>query len=157
MTTLLATTAAPAVRSAAARAIDVVKTYGRGDTAVRALDRASLEVDRGRLTAIMGPSGSGKSTLMHVLAGLDDVDSGTVMIGETEVTGLSEKQRTLLRRRRIGFVFQAFNLVPALTAAENIALPLALAGERPEQEWFDQLVATLDLQERLDDELRDLD
>ena len=150
MTTLLATTAAPAVRSAAARAIDVVKTYGRGDTAVRALDRASLEVDRGRLTAIMGPSGSGKSTLMHVLAGLDDVDSGTVMIGETEVTGLSEKQRTLLRRRRIGFVFQAFNLIPALTAAENIALPLALAGERPEQEWFDQLVATLDLQERLD-------
>ncbi|HET8598872.1 MAG TPA: ABC transporter ATP-binding protein [Segeticoccus sp.] len=137
-------------RTIAARAVDVVKTYGRGDTAVRALDGASLEVEAGRLTAIMGPSGSGKSTLMHVLAGLDDVDSGSVHVGHTDLSRLGEKARTLLRRQRIGFVFQAFNLVPALTAAENIALPLTLAGGRPDPAWMDQLVDTLGLRDRLD-------
>jgi len=136
-------------RAVAARALDVVKTYGRGDTAVRALDGATIEVETGRLTAIMGPSGSGKSTLMHVLAGLDDVDSGTVHLGDTEVTGLKELDRTLLRRQRVGFVFQAFNLVPALTAAENIALPLTLAGRRPDPAWLDRLVATLGLADRM--------
>jgi putative ABC transport system ATP-binding protein len=152
MTTQLVPTSgteAKSPRAVAARAVDVVKSYGRGDTTVLALDRASIEIETGRLTAIMGPSGSGKSTLMHVLAGLDDVDSGSVQLGETELTGLSEKDRTLLRRQRIGFVFQAFNLVPALTAAENIVLPLTLAGKKPEPEWLDRLVTTLGLADRL--------
>ncbi len=146
MTTLLETTT---VRDAAAAAVDVVKTYGRGDAAVRALDGASLAVERGRFTAVMGPSGSGKSTLMHVLAGLDGVDGGTVRVGETDLSTLSERERTLLRRDRIGFVFQSFNLVPSLTAAENITLPLALAGRRPDAAWIDELVATLRLADRL--------
>jgi putative ABC transport system ATP-binding protein len=146
--TTTSTASAPSA-TVAVRAVDVVKTYGRGATAVRALDGASLAVERGRLTAIMGPSGSGKSTLMHVMAGLDDVDSGSVRLGDTEVTGLSEKARTLLRRQRIGFVFQAFNLVPALTAAENIALPLTLAGRHPDPAWLDRLVSTLGLADRM--------
>ncbi len=133
----------------AAAAREVVKTYGHGDAAVRALDGASVEIAAGAFTAIMGPSGSGKSTLMHVLAGLDDVDSGTVTIGDTDVTALGEKGRTLLRRRRVGFVFQAFNLVPALTAAENIALPLTLAGRRPDPQWYAELVDVLGLAGRL--------
>jgi putative ABC transport system ATP-binding protein len=133
----------------AARAVDVVKTYGRGDTAVRALDGATIEIERARLTAIMGPSGSGKSTLMHVLAGLDDIDSGTIELGDTDITELSEKARTLLRRERIGFVFQAFNLVPALSAAENIALPLTLAGKHPDPLWLSRLIDTLGLNDRL--------
>jgi putative ABC transport system ATP-binding protein len=137
------------VRTVAARAREVVKTYGRGDAQVRALDGASLDVATGQFTAIMGPSGSGKSTLMHVLAGLDDIDSGTVHLGETDVTGLDEKGRTLLRRSRIGFVFQNFNLVPALTAAENIALPLTLAGSRPDPAWVTRLVEILGLGNRL--------
>jgi putative ABC transport system ATP-binding protein len=136
-------------RDAAASAIDVVKIYGRDDTAVRALDGASLAVERGRFTAVMGPSGSGKSTLMHVLAGLDDIDGGQVRLGETDLSALSERERTQLRRDRIGFVFQSFNLVPSLNAAENITLPLALAGRRPDQAWIDELVTTLGLGDRL--------
>jgi putative ABC transport system ATP-binding protein len=136
-------------RTLAASAQDVVKVYGRGAAAVRALDGASLDVERGTFTAVMGPSGSGKSTLMHVLAGLDDVDGGVVRLGETDLSTLSERSRTLLRRERVGFVFQSFNLVPTLTAAENIALPLALAGRRPDPDWLDELVATLGLGDRL--------
>jgi len=133
----------------AAQAIGLVKTYGRGEAAVRALNGADLEAPAGELTAIMGPSGSGKSTLMHALAGLDSVDSGRVLLGDTDLTELSERQRTLLRRDRIGFVFQSFNLVPALTAAENIALPLTLAGKKPDPAWLQRLVEVLGLADRL--------
>jgi putative ABC transport system ATP-binding protein len=133
----------------AAEAVDVAKTYGRGDTAVRALDGASLTVGTGQFTAVMGPSGSGKSTLMHAMAGLDTVDAGTLRLGGTDLTGLDEKQRTLLRRERVGFGFQSFSLVPALTAAENIALPLRLAGTKPDGELLRELVATLGLEGRL--------
>ena len=143
------TTAAPPAVAVAVRARDVVKTYGRGDTAVRALDGASLSIPAGQFTAVMGPSGSGKSTLMHALAGLDDVDAGQVLLGGTDLTALSERQRTLVRRDRIGFVFQSFNLVPTLTAAENIELPLTLAGRRPDRDWLDQLAGTLGLTQRL--------
>ncbi|MGY1833116.1 ABC transporter ATP-binding protein [Geodermatophilus sp. SYSU D01180] len=135
--------------SIAARAVDVVKTHGRGEAAVRALDAASVAIPAGELTAVMGPSGSGKSTLVHALAGLDSIDSGQVFVGDTDLTSLSERDRTLLRRERLGFVFQAFNLVPALTAAENIALPLTLAGKRPDPAWMDELVHVLGLGERL--------
>ncbi|MGY1914247.1 ABC transporter ATP-binding protein [Blastococcus sp. SYSU DS0973] len=134
----------------AARAIDLVKTYGRGEAAVRALDGASVAIPAGKFTAVMGPSGSGKSTLVHALAGLDRVDSGCVLLGDTDLTTLSERDRTLLRRERLGFVFQAFNLIPALTAAENIALPLTLAGKRPDPAWQAELVAMLGLGDRLD-------
>ena len=141
----------------AIRADDLVKTYGHGAATVRALDGATVDLHRGAFTAIMGPSGSGKSTLMHALAGLDSVDSGRVVLtadpatgaGEVDVTDLTERQRTLLRRDRIGFVFQAYNLVPALTAAENICLPLTLAGSKPDSEWLARLVATLGLADRL--------
>jgi putative ABC transport system ATP-binding protein len=139
-----------AMPRSAARAVDVVKTYGRGEAAVRALDGASVAIPAGRFTAVMGPSGSGKSTLVHALAGLDDVDSGQVLVGDTDLTTLSERDRTLLRRERLGFVFQAFNLIPSLTAAENIALPLTLAGKRPVPAWLDELVDMLGLAQRLD-------
>ncbi|MGY1631047.1 ABC transporter ATP-binding protein [Geodermatophilus sp. SYSU D01186] len=134
----------------AARAVDVVKTYGRGEASVRALDSASVAIPAGEFTAVMGPSGSGKSTLIHALAGLDDIDSGLVLVGDTDLSALSERDRTLLRRERLGFVFQAFNLIPALTAAENIALPLTLAGKRPDPGWMSELVHMLGLQSRLD-------
>jgi putative ABC transport system ATP-binding protein len=134
----------------AVQARGLVKTYGRGDTAVRALDGASLAIPAGQFAAVMGPSGSGKSTLMHALAGLDNVDDGQVLLGDTDMTGLTERQRTLLRRDRIGFVFQSFNLVPTLTAAENIELPLTLAGRRLDRAWVDRLVSTLGLAGRLD-------
>ena len=133
----------------AARATDLVKTYGRGETAVRALDGASVDIPAGRFTAVMGPSGSGKSTLVHALAGLDVVDSGQVHLGGTDITALSERERTLLRRERIGFVFQSFNLVPALTARENLALPLTLAGKKPDPHWVSELVDVLGLGARL--------
>ncbi len=133
----------------AAVASGVVKTYGRGPTAVRALDGADLTIPAGRLTAVMGPSGSGKSTLMHAMAGLDGIDAGSIRLGDTELTTLSEKQRTLLRRERLGFVFQSFNLVPSLTAEENITLPLRLAGRRPDRAWLAELVAILGLGDRL--------
>lgn len=134
----------------AARAVDVSKVYGSGDTKVHALSGVSVEFARGEFTAIMGPSGSGKSTLMHCLAGLDTASSGTVTIGDTELTALSDKQMTGLRRDRIGFVFQAFNLVPTLTALENITLPLDIAGRAPDQGWLDTVVDRLGLHDRLD-------
>jgi putative ABC transport system ATP-binding protein len=136
--------------SPAARTVAAVKIYGIGDTTVRALDDVSVELPAGRFTAVMGPSGSGKSTLMHCVAGLDSLTSGSVYVGDTELSGLSDKALTLLRRTRIGFVFQAFNLVPTLTAAENILLPLTLAGTSPDVAWFDQVVATVGLGDRLD-------
>ncbi|WP_415971374.1 ABC transporter ATP-binding protein [Rhodococcus sp. 077-4] len=134
----------------AARAVNVSKVYGSGDTQVHALSGVSVEFSRGEFTAIMGPSGSGKSTLMHCLAGLDNASSGTVTIGDTELTALSDKEMTGLRRDRIGFVFQAFNLVPTLTALENITLPLDIAGRTPDQGWLDTVVDRLGLRDRLD-------
>jgi putative ABC transport system ATP-binding protein len=134
---------------AAARAVDVVKSYGTGPTAVLALDHVDVQVRRGEFTAIMGPSGSGKSTLMHCLAGLDTVTSGSVAVGDVELRGLSDKKLTALRRDRIGFVFQSFNLVPTLTALENITLPMAIAGRHPDPEWLDTVIDTLALRDRL--------
>jgi putative ABC transport system ATP-binding protein len=133
----------------AARAADLTKIYGQGDTRVIALDEISVAFGRGEFTAIMGPSGSGKSTLMHCMAGLDTITSGSVCVGETELTGLTDKQLTRLRRDKIGFVFQAFNLLPTLTAVENISLPMDLAGRRPDREWLDRVVTTLGLAGRL--------
>jgi putative ABC transport system ATP-binding protein len=133
----------------AAAAINVVKVYGTGETAVRALDGVTVEFPRSRLTAIMGPSGSGKSTLMHAVAGLDTVTSGQVFIGDTELSSLNDRELTLLRRDRIGFVFQSFNLVPTLTALENITLPSALAGRSPDPDWLERIVATVGLADRL--------
>ncbi|HJU80483.1 MAG TPA: ABC transporter ATP-binding protein [Acidimicrobiia bacterium] len=134
----------------AARAVEVVKVYGDGPTAVRALDGISLEVERGRFTAIMGASGSGKSTLLHCLAGLDELTSGRVLIGDIDLATLDDNALTRLRRDRIGFVFQAFNLVPTLTAAENIVLPLSLAGRQPDRDWLEVVISTLHLGDRLD-------
>jgi putative ABC transport system ATP-binding protein len=133
----------------AARAVDVVKVFGEGPTAVRALDGVSVDFPSGRFTAIMGPSGSGKSTFMHCLAGLDKVTSGQVFIGDAELNSLSDKQLTLLRRKRVGFVFQAFNLLPTLTAAENIELPMALAGAKPDRSWVDRVIDAVGLRDRL--------
>jgi len=133
----------------AARAEHAVKVYGAGATEVRALDDVTIAFPEGELTAIMGPSGSGKSTLMHCVAGLDTLTSGHVYIGDVDLTTLPERQLTLLRRERVGFVFQTFNLVPTLTALENITLPLALAGRRPDHDWLDLVVRTVALQDRL--------
>ena len=133
----------------AARASHAGKTYGAGDTAVVALDDLSLDLPRGQFTAIMGPSGSGKSTLMHCLAGLDTLTSGQVFIGDTDLASLSDKDRTVLRRDRLGFVFQSFNLLPTLTAEENITLPADLAGKAADPEWFETVVDKLDLRSRL--------
>ncbi|AXL87152.1 peptide ABC transporter ATP-binding protein [Streptomyces sp. CB09001] len=134
---------------AAARVVDAVKVYGGGDTAVRALDGVSVDFPAGRFTAIMGPSGSGKSTLMHCAAGLDTLTSGTARIGDTDLSTLDDRRLTLLRRDRVGFVFQAFNLVPTLTVAENITLPLDLAGRRGDTEWVDALIDVVGLRDRL--------
>jgi putative ABC transport system ATP-binding protein len=142
--------ARPATTVAAARAVDVTKLYGSGDTAVRALDGVSVELLAGEFTAIMGPSGSGKSTLMHCLAGLDTVTSGRVVIGDVELTRLSDRKMTALRRDHIGFVFQSYNLVPTLTALENITLPIAIAGRTPDRAWLDTVIATLGLADRLE-------
>jgi putative ABC transport system ATP-binding protein len=133
----------------AARAVEATKVYGSGDTAVIALDEVTLHLPAGQFSAIMGPSGSGKSTLVHCLAGLDSLTEGQVFVGDVELGTLSDKELTLLRRSRIGFVFQAFNLVPTLTARENITLPLTLAGHRPDPAWFDQVIATVGLGDRL--------
>jgi putative ABC transport system ATP-binding protein len=133
----------------AARAVQVTKIYGQGQTEVRALDNVSVELPSGRFTAIMGPSGSGKSTLMHCLAGLDTITSGQIFIGDVELSKLNEKQLTLLRRDKVGFVFQAFNLLPTLTAAENLQLPLAIAGRKPDRSWVDTVIDAVGLRERL--------
>jgi len=135
--------------TAAATAIGATKVYGKGDTVVRALDGVDVTFDKGRMTAIMGPSGSGKSTLMHCLAGLDQLTSGQVVIGSTDLTQLNERQLTQLRRDRIGFIFQAFNLIPTLSAAENIRLPMDLAGTTPDARWVEHVIATVGLGDRL--------
>ena len=143
-----ATRVAPTA-SVAARAVDLVKSYGSGDTEVRALDHVTVDIARGEFTAIMGPSGSGKSTLMHCLAGLDSLTAGSVAIGDVELAGLSDKKLTALRRDRIGFVFQSFNLVPTLSALENISLPIAIAGRSPDRQWLDTVIDTLGIRDRL--------
>ena len=140
---------APPVRTAAARAVGVSKVYGTGDAAVRALDGVSIDIERGRYTAIMGPSGSGKSTLMHCLAGLDGVTDGEVYIGDVALSGLSDRGLTSLRRDKVGFIFQQFNLLPTLTAVENITLPLAIAGRKPDIDWLAEVVDTVGLGDRL--------
>ncbi|GAA2844791.1 ABC transporter ATP-binding protein [Crossiella cryophila] len=147
-------TSAPPLRRGAdlrvaARTVGLVKVYGRGEAAVRALDGVDLEIHAGRFTAIMGPSGSGKSTMMHLLAGLDTGSGGSVFLGETELSSLSDKALTTVRRDRIGFVFQSFNLLPQLTAEQNILLPLELAGKQPDRKWFDELVEILGITARL--------
>lgn len=134
---------------AAARAVGLVKTYGSGDTEVRALDGVDVEFARHEFTAIMGPSGSGKSTLMHLMAGLDAASGGSAYIGETDLSQLSDKELTALRRDRLGFIFQSFNLVPTLTAAENISLPTNIAGGKVDPEWFEEVTRRLGLTERL--------
>jgi putative ABC transport system ATP-binding protein len=141
------TTAAPA--SVVARAEKASKFYGLGDTAVWALYEVDVEIERGRFTAVMGPSGSGKSTLMHCLAGLDSLSSGRVFIGDTDLSTLSDKDLTLLRRTRVGFIFQAFNLIPTLNARENILLPSTLGGGKVDEAWVDEVVSTVDLADRL--------
>ena len=133
----------------AVRAEGATKVYGRGDTAVRALDGVSVALPAGRFTAVMGPSGSGKSTLMHCLAGLDDLTGGQVFLGDVELSGLSDKALTRLRRDRIGFVFQSFNLIPTLSAAENITLPMDLAGRKPDRAWLDSVIDAVGLRDRL--------
>jgi putative ABC transport system ATP-binding protein len=144
-----AATAEPAAAGAAAQTIDAVKIYGRGDTTVQALDGVNVAFREAEFTAIMGPSGSGKSTLMHCLAGLDTLSSGRVLIGPTDLGTLSDKDLTMLRRDRIGFVFQAYNLVPTLTALENLTLPLSLAGRKPDEQWLATVIDTLGLRDRL--------
>ena len=134
----------------AARAVNVSKLYGAGDASVAALDDVSVDLERGRFTAIMGPSGSGKSTLLHMLAGLDRPTSGEVYLGDTEITSLRDKKLTMLRRDRIGFIFQSFNLLPTMTAAENIVLPMRIAGRRPDADWVASIVETVGLGGRLD-------
>lgn len=134
----------------AARAVNLVKTYGTGDTVVTALDDVSVDFAKGEFTAIMGPSGSGKSTLMHCMAGLDAMTSGQALIGDTDLAQLKDKALTSLRRDRLGFVFQYFNLVPTLTAAENIMLPLSIAGKPVDQAWFDEVTRRLGLTDRLE-------
>jgi len=138
----------PLTLSAAAQAINASKIYGSGDTEVRALDGVDVTFPVGQFTAIMGPSGSGKSTLMHCMAGLDSLTSGDVLIGDTTLGTLNERKLTLLRRDNVGFVFQAFNLVPTLSALENITLPMDLAGVAPDQAWLNQVIETVGLADR---------
>lgn len=143
-------TAPPATQTGvAARAVDASKVYGSGEAAVRALDHISVEFARNKYTAIMGPSGSGKSTLLHCLAGLDHVTDGRVYLGDVEISAASEKQLTLIRRDNIGFVFQSYNLIPTLNALENITLPMALAGRKPDPAWLDHIIDIVHLRDRL--------
>jgi putative ABC transport system ATP-binding protein len=139
----------PVTTRAVVAARDVVRRYGEGDTAVDALRGVSVDISEGRLTAVMGPSGSGKSTLMHILAGLDQPTSGEVTVEGVDISGLDDDELTKLRRDHIGFIFQFFNLLPMLTAAENIVLPLKLAGTKPNQAWLDEVVESVGLGERL--------
>ena len=134
----------------AARTVGLSKIYGEGETRVVALDDLSIDLAAGEFTAIMGPSGSGKSTLMHCAAALDSASAGQVFLGDVELTGLNDKALTQLRRDRIGFIFQSYNLVPTLSAQENILLPLAIAGRKPDQEWYDVVIDTVGLRDRLD-------
>lgn len=145
----MTTTEATATASIAARMDNGAKIYGEGDTEVRALDGVTAQFESGVFTAIMGPSGSGKSTLLHTLAGLDVLTDGQVHIGDTELGSLSDKNLTLLRREKVGFVFQAYNLIPTLSARENVLLPLLIAGEDHDEEWFDQVIGILGLGDRL--------
>ncbi|MFF7330778.1 ABC transporter ATP-binding protein [Streptomyces sp. NPDC090306] len=144
------TSTAGPTTAVAARAAELSKIYGQGDTQVVALDRVSVDFRAAEFTAIMGPSGSGKSTLMHCVAGLDTFSSGSVRIGDTELGSLKDKQLTKLRRDKIGFIFQAFNLLPTLTALENITLPMDIAGRKPDKEWLDRVITMIGLSDRLD-------
>jgi putative ABC transport system ATP-binding protein len=137
------------VENAAARAVAAIKIYGRGETAVRALDSIDVEFNAGQFSAIMGPSGSGKSTLMHCLAGLDRLTSGQVFIGDVDLGTLDDRHLTTMRRDQVGFIFQTFNLVPTLTALENMTLPITLAGRKPDPAWLDSVVSTLGIGDRL--------
>jgi putative ABC transport system ATP-binding protein len=143
------TTTIPPTTTIAARAVEASKIYGTGDTAVHALDAIDVEFPRAEYTAIMGPSGSGKSTLLHCLAGLDTLTSGHVYLGDIDLSTLSDKDVTRVRRDRVGFVFQTFNLLPTLTAIENITLPLSLAGHKADPAWLDRIVDTVGLRDRL--------
>ena len=138
-----------ASRGIAIQAVDLVKNYGAGGNMVHALRGVNVSFERGEFTAIMGPSGSGKSTLMHTLAGLDSATSGHILFGGADLTRMDDKQLTLLRRHKIGFIFQSFNLLPMFTAEQNILMPLTLAGDKPDRAWFDLLVETLGLKQRL--------
>ncbi len=140
---------APHATVPAARALNLTKVYGTGETTVTALRDVTVEFERGHFSAIMGPSGSGKSTLMHCLAGLDSVTSGSAFIGEVEINGLSDLALTKLRREAVGFIFQSFNLIPTLTALENITLPIDIAGRKPDQAWLDAVIDAVALRDRL--------
>ena len=142
-------TTSPPTTAVAARAVHASKIYGEGETEVRALDDVDVDFERGAYTAIMGPSGSGKSTLLHCIAGLDTLTSGQVFLGDVELSSLSEKKLTQLRRDKIGFIFQTYNLIPTLTALENITLPMALAGRDGDKAWIDRIVDTVSLGPRL--------
>ncbi|HEX5586998.1 MAG TPA: ABC transporter ATP-binding protein [Acidimicrobiia bacterium] len=142
-------TITPETTRVAARAVEASKIYGEGEAEVRALDNVSVDFETARMTAIMGPSGSGKSTLLHCLAGLDALTSGKIYLGDEDLTACNDKQLTLIRRDKIGFVFQSYNLVPTLNALENITLPMSLAGTKPDQAWLDTVVATVRLTDRL--------
>jgi putative ABC transport system ATP-binding protein len=141
--------AVTSTETAAARAVDARKTYGTGDAAVHALAGVTIGFPAQRFTAIMGPSGSGKSTLMQCVAGLDRLTSGSAFIGETDISTLSKTELALLRRDRLGFIFQQYNLIPSLTARENVLLPLILADRDPDQAWFDEIIDTVGLHDRL--------
>jgi putative ABC transport system ATP-binding protein len=143
------TTTIPPTTTIAARAVKASKIYGKGDTEVRALDAIDVEFGRAQYTAIMGPSGSGKSTLLHCIAGLDRLTSGQVFLGDVDISSLSEKHLTQFRRDRVGFVFQAYNLIPTLNALENVTLPAALAGRKSDDAWLNQVIDAVRLRERL--------
>jgi putative ABC transport system ATP-binding protein len=143
------TTTSPPTTGVAARAVHASKIYGEGETEVRALDDVDVEFERGAYTAIMGPSGSGKSTLLHCIAGLDTLTSGQVFLGDVDLSSLNEKKLTQVRRDKIGFIFQTYNLIPTLTAMENITLPMALAGRKGDEAWIDRIVDTVKLRTRL--------
>jgi putative ABC transport system ATP-binding protein len=135
-------------RTAAVSGADLTRQYGKGESAVLALRGVTIDIPRGQFAAVMGPSGSGKSTLMHILAGLDEPTEGQVWIGDEEITAMDDDELTMLRRRHLGFIFQFFNLLPMLTAADNIALPMSIAGEKPDPEWLDEIIATVGLTDR---------
>jgi putative ABC transport system ATP-binding protein len=146
---MLTATTIPTTINSAVSALGLARHYGDGETVVRALDGVDIDIQEGRLTAIMGASGSGKSTLMHLLAGLDRPTSGSVLVAGSELTEMNDDELTRLRREHIGFVFQFFNLLPMLTARENVLLPMAIAGTKPDPAWFDELIATVGLGDRL--------